>query len=233
MFDLSTLSPDQKELLSLRVTPLVTEHKKKLMRQVLENRTRHLAVVLEDIYQPHNASAVLRSVEALGLQDVYTIEKHNSYKPNKDIVMGAHQWVDLHSYPKTMDDPIQSCVCDLKSQGYQLAAFTLKPESIDISDLDISKKTALCFGTEEDGLSQEMHDHCDVFVKIPMVGFTQSFNISVSAAISIFYLTEKLKRQDDTWALSDEDKEKLYLQWLVTAVPHGDAHIKAVMKNEL
>lgn len=199
------------------LTPFITEKRLARMRTVLENRTRFLALILEDIYQPHNASAVLRSAECFGIQDIHIIEKENRYRVNPDIALGASQWLTIQRNNNTLETFSQ-----LKSEGYQIAALTLQEDTIPLETFELTQKTALCLGTEETGLSQAAIEHADIHLKIPMYGFTQSFNISVTAAMCLYDLTQKLRQSTFAWQLSNPEKETLLLNWMVSSIPGGE-----------
>lgn len=213
------------------LSQFITPEKQKRVEQVLEQRTRYLTVVLEDIYQPHNASAVLRSCECFGLQDVHIIEKHNPFQPNRDIALGAPKWLSLHHYRAEEGQNTQTCLEALRDQGYCIAATTLRENSIPIHELNLERPIALCFGTEEQGLSDEAHKMADVFVQIPMYGFTQSFNISVTAALFLYDLTNRLRESAAAWQLSPVDKLMLTLEWYGRIIDHSDIIIQNYLKN--
>jgi tRNA (guanosine-2'-O-)-methyltransferase len=219
---LSNLSnPSLKQELIQYLAQFTTEHKRNLIEQILERRTRYITVVLEDIYQSHNASAVLRSCECFGVQDIHLIEKAYTYHINADVTQGASKWISLKRYRSQEQDPTEVCLENLRAQGYCIVATTLCDNSISIHELTLDQKLALCFGTEEDGLSDRAHNLADVFVKIPMRGFTQSLNISVSAAICLFVLTSKLHTSKIAWPLSEEEKTDLRIEWLTKVAPRG------------
>lgn len=203
------------------LSSFATDNKKQRIQTILENRTRFLTLVLEDIYQSHNANAVLRSCECFGVQDVHIIEQNNTYKINPDVSLGAAKWLSLYRYRKPNVNNTVQCLENLKSQGFQIVAATLREESIPLQSFKLQQKVAVCFGTEELGLTETAHELADVFVKIPMQGFTQSFNISVSAALFLFNLTEKLKQTNLAWQLTDEEKSDLTIEWLTKSIPHG------------
>lgn len=228
IFDLTF---DQKQGLIKFLTPFVTPHKQERITEVLAKRTRHVTVVLENIYQPHNASAVLRSCDCFGIQDVHIIEDEYEYRINPDVAMGASKWLTLHRYghhhaPQTTGSASGTRVClqQLKAQGYRIAATTLRENSIPLQELDVDSKIALCYGTEELGLSEEAHELADIFVQIPMFGFTQSFNISVSAALTLYDLTNKLHALPRAvWQLPPEEELDITAVWLMRATTHGRA----------
>ncbi len=185
---------------------------------VLNYRTRHITVVLEDLYQPHNASAVLRSCDIFGVQDIHIIENKNAYTVNKDIALGAPKWLNLHKYRKEENNSLD-CIKKLKEQGYRIVATTPHEKDCNLEDLSVDKPLALFFGTELTGISDAVREHADEYVKIPMYGFTESFNISVSAALCLHSLKEKLHKSSIDWHLSDAEKEELLLRWLKNSIP--------------
>ncbi len=220
----------QTELITY-LSQFITPQKQKRVQEVLAQRTRYLTVVLEDIFQPHNASAVLRSCECFGLQDVHIIEQRNPFRPNRDIALGAPKWLTMHQYRPEEGQNTQTCLASLRAQGYRIAATTLRPDSVPIHDLDLNQPIALCFGTEEKGLSDTAHDMADLFVQIPMYGFTQSFNISVTAALFLYDLTNRLRESTAAWQLSPTEKQAITLNWYGRIIDHGDIIIQNYLKN--
>ena len=187
---------------------ILTENRKERFLNVLKNRTRHFTVAVEDVFQMHNTSAVMRSCEVFGIQELNVIEQRFGKRIDKEIAMGAQKWVDINSF-----DSITGCLDNLQSRGYQIIATTPHENDCLLEDFDISKPSALFFGTERDGLSDEILKRADGFLKIPMVGFTESLNISVSAAIIIQNLTERLRKSSIQWQLSDDEIIEKRLQW--------------------
>ena len=195
----------------------MTEVRKDKIDVVLEQRTRHITVVLENIYHPHNASAIIRNCECFGIQDMHVIEDKFEYKPSTDIVRGSLKWLSLN-YHRNDGNNSQECVEHLKAKGYKIAATCLRDDTISIDELPIEDKIAIVFGTEDKGVSSELMEKSDYTVKIPMCGFTQSLNVSVSAAICIRELTKRLKKSDIDWHLSEEEKSELRLDWYKKSV---------------
>ena len=227
---------EQKEQLYNALSDLFSEKRRDLFDRLVQNRTRHICVVLEDIFQPHNASAVLRSCDCFGVQDVHVIEQHNKYNPCSEVDMGSSKWVDVYKYNARNTDPashITPQVYDrLRKQGYQIIATLPHENDTMIGDLDISRPTALVFGTELTGLTQEAIDHADAYVKIPMYGFTESFNISVSAALSLFCLTEKMRKTPNLdWHLSAEEQLTLKLYWSLQTISQGEQVMRQVAQR--
>lgn len=192
---------------------------------VLRYRTRHLTVVLEDIYQPHNASAVLRTCDCFGIQDVHIIENRNKYEVNPDVALGSFKWLTLKQY-HGLEENTSPCLKALKQQGYRLVATTPHKNDHTPSTLCLEKKTALLFGTEMSGLSQIALELADDFVRIPMVGFTESLNISVSAATLIHTLSDRLRSAAIPWQLAEEEQNIILLEWLKTSIKKSDIIIR-------
>ena len=199
------------------LSEFILEKRLSRFNEVIKNRTRHITIVLEDIYQPHNASAVLRSCECFGVQDVHVIENKNQYNVNPDVALGSSKWLSIYKYGKT-ENNTALCVNSLKEKGYKIIAATPHKNDVLINELPLDNKVALMFGTEVRGLTPEAMDMADGYVKIPMHGFTESFNISVSAAICLYELTERLRRNYSHYYLSDEETIELKIQWILNTV---------------
>ncbi|MGY6521185.1 MAG: TrmH family RNA methyltransferase [Mongoliitalea sp.] len=212
----------------------VTPHKRQLIEQVLAQRTRYFTVVLEDIYKPHNASAVLRTADCFGIQDIHIIEKEHSYEVNPYVVRGAAQWVDIHKYSDERKTAVSDCFHHLREQGYQIIATSPDPGSISIHELDVSQKIALVFGNEHAGISDEVKSSADQLVHIPMMGFTESFNISVAASIFLFDLIRKVQEtaQVKDFFISEEEKQLLRENWYRGIVKNSDIHEKVFLNSK-
>ena len=203
----------------------VTESRQARLKEILQNRTRHVTVVLEDLFQAQNISAVLRTCDCYGVQDVHVIQHRNAFEANKDISMGADKWLTIHHYPHS-DHNVKECIDRLHEQGYWVAATLPDEKRRTIFDLPVEQKTAFLFGTELTGLSEEAVKYADGNVLIPMYGFTESFNISNSAAIILSHFAEKMRHSDVKWQLSDEEKSELYFEWLQKTVKDPDGLIR-------
>ena len=204
----------------------LTEHRKIRFQQVLSQRTKHFTVAMEDVYQLHNTSAVMRSCDVFGIQELHVIEEQNVKRIDREIAMGAQKWVDLKRYHSAKD-----CIHSLKKQGYQIVATTPHTKDCDLKDFDVAKKSCFFFGRETEGLSKEVMSKADVFLKIPMVGFTESLNISVSAAIILQYATNKLKQSDVSWQLSESEMLEKRFDWCVKTIKSSD-QILEYYKNQ-
>ncbi len=199
----------------------LTERRNNLFQKVLSERTRHFTVVTEDVFQLHNTSAVMRTCDVFGIQDLHVVEEKVSKRIDKEIAMGAQKWVDFKRYSS-----IKDCIKTLKNSGYQIIATTPHDNSTLLHDFDVSKKSAFFFGREMDGLSGKVMNEADGFLKIPMYGFTESLNISVSAAIILQSVVTKMKQTNVNWQLSEEEKFELEMQWLKNTIKASEGIIE-------
>ncbi len=196
----------------------VTDKRKTLFKKVLNDRTRHFTVAIEDIYQPHNASAVVRSCEIFGIQDVHVIENKYKFYASNQVAKGAQKWLNFKLYKKKDINNTLECINNLREKGYEIIATTPHNDSCVLQEYDITKKSAFFFGVEKEGLSKDVMENADGFLKIPMVGFTESLNISVAAAIILQSMNEKLKASNVKWQLNELEKSELYLEWLEKSI---------------
>lgn len=199
----------------------LTENRKQRFDTVLPQRTKHFTVATEDVYQLHNTSAVIRSCDVFGIQEVNIVEERNSKRIDREIAMGAQKWVDLNRYHH-----VKTCIADLKQKGYQIVATTPHTNDCELQDFDFTKKSCFFFGRETEGLSEAVLDQADSFLKIPMVGFTESLNISVSAAIILQHVTSKLRRSDVNWQLSENEINEKRLDWCKKTLKSYDDIVK-------
>lgn len=186
----------------------LTENRKSKFEEILSKRTQHFTVAIEDIFQLHNTSAVMRSCEVFGVQELHVVQEKYGKTIDSEIAMGAQKWVDVHRY-----DSNAACLSVLKKKGYQIIATSPHTNSCTLENFDISEKSAFFFGTEREGLSAEVLEQADGFLTIPMVGFTESLNISVAAAIILQQLTEKLRNSAVDWKLSEDEIFLKRIDW--------------------
>lgn len=196
----------------------VTENRLSGFKQVLSERTRYITILLEDIYQSQNASAVLRTCDCTGVQDVHIVEQRNTYEINPDVALGSDQWLSLHYY-NDGEDNIADAVMELKNKGYRILATSPRTGGSTPETFDLEKgKAALMFGTELDGLTPRALELADEYIQIPMVGFTESYNISVSAAIILYHLRGRLQASSLNWKIAEQEQSQLLLKWLRTSI---------------
>ncbi|MFT5890545.1 MAG: tRNA (guanosine-2'-O-)-methyltransferase [Dokdonia sp.] len=186
----------------------LTERRRELFDRVLLERTNHVTVAVEDVYQLHNTSAVIRSCESFGVQNLHVIEEVNAKRIDREIAMGAQKWVDVHRHAST-----KVCLKSLKAAGYRIIATTPHQKAHRLEDFDPTQKSAIFFGRETEGLSHDVLEAADDFIYIPMVGFTESLNISVSAAITLQHIMTQIKASSIPWRLSDAELFDKKLEW--------------------
>lgn len=221
-----------KELINY-LTPYLSENRLSLIEKIIQLRTNHLAIVLEDLFQSHNASAAVRSSECFGIQNIHFIENSNSYQKNHQVDMGSSKWINLHRYNQENQNNTKTCLEKLKNQNYQIIGLALSDQSIPLDEINIEKKTALVFGTEETGLSKDALTLCDQTAIIPMYGFTQSFNISVSVALTLQNLNQRLRQSSINWKLSKTEQNEIKLDWMIKSIKAGEKLVdKFLRENE-
>lgn len=221
-----------KQVLINYLKEFVTEKRFETFNKVLDQRTRYITVVLEDIFQGHNASAVLRSCDCFGVQDIHTIENSNEFMANPEVALGASKWLCLNHHNKLENNTLAT-INYLKNKNYRIVATTPHTNDCEINDLSLEKgKIALFFGSELPGLSETVMDNADEFVKIPMVGFTESFNISVSAALSLYDLTGRLRKSSIDWGLSEKEKTDILFEWLKNSIKDSKRILERYKEEE-
>lgn len=207
----------KKELIEYLET-FLTPRRQDLFKQVLDERTRFLTVAIEDVGHLHNTSAVMRSCDAFGVQDVYVIEELKGKRIDREIAMGAQKWTSVKRYDST-----KNALAKLKSEGYQIVATTPHHTAHKLEDFKLDKPTALFFGSEKDGLTETVIEAADEYIYIPTFGFTQSLNISVCAAILLQELTQRLRNSSLDWKLKPKDIEEIKTLWLKRNLKDYDA----------
>lgn len=195
----------------------ISKERKERFLNILKMRTRYITVAAEDVFQMHNTSALIRSCEVFGIQDAHVIEGRFGKRLDKNIAMGAQQWVDIYRYTNTTD-----CIAALRQQGYKIIATSPHKDSCLLQNFKMDGKTALFFGTEKEGLSPAAMNAADGYLKIPMVGFTESLNVSVSAAIILQQLTAELRNSDLPWPLLEDEMLEKRLDWTQKSIKSID-----------
>ncbi len=213
---------DKDALLANHLSQFVSDHKKDFVERVLNERTRYVTIVLENIYQSQNASATLRTAECMGLQAVHIVENTAKYHLNIRVLKGADKWLEIHRYRTRGANNSETCFSKLKSEGYRIYVADPAEDGIAIDDVSIDEKIALVFGNELRGVSDYAVQHADAKVRIPMYGFTESLNVSVSVAISLNTILKKLRQSDVNFRLTEEEKNIIRLEWFKKIVRRSD-----------
>lgn len=226
---------DEKILVELihYLKELVTEARFNRMQEVLKKRTRYICVVLEDLYQAHNASAVMRTCDCLGIQDVHFLEEKNSMKINEEVAMGSEKWLSIYHHKGQENVNVKEDLYRfLKNKNYSIVVTTPHQKSYDPETIPLVKPLALIFGTEKEGVSDFWMNRADIFLQIPMVGFTESFNISVSAAIILYTIVRRTDFQPYI-GLSNSEQKNILLRWLIKSINKGEELAKNFfLKNQ-
>jgi tRNA (guanosine-2'-O-)-methyltransferase len=205
-----------------RFQEILTPNKVALFNRIAAQRTRHLSVVLEDIFQEHNASAVIRSCDCFGIQDLYAIEDKNKYVLQRNIAKGSGRWIDLHRFANK-DTASMDCLNHLREKGYKLVATSPHINAYTPETLPIENPIALIFGTERRGITESIIANADYHLTIPMYGFTESFNLSVSVAVILQTLRNRLEKEIFPWKLSIEEQQALQIIWSTRILNGGEA----------
>jgi len=222
---------EKKELINY-LSQFISENRKARFDEVISHRTNYLRIVLEDLYQGHNASAVLRSCDCFGVQDVHFIENKNNMKISADVAMGSSNWLTIHRHNNS-ENNTRDTLLNLKSQGYKIVATTPHKNDYTPDTLPIDQKMALVFGTEIDGITPTVFELADEFLRIPMYGFTESFNISVSAALCMYELTTRIRKEVKDYLLTEEERTEVYLEWLKTSIESSEGLIQNFNKDKV
>jgi tRNA (guanosine-2'-O-)-methyltransferase len=208
------------------LSSFLSEERFLLFKQIMLFRTRYITVVLEDIFQSQNASAVLRTCDCFGIQDVHIIENRNKFNENITVTRGSTKWINLYQYNHQSNNTL-STLQSLKEKGYKIVATSPHISDIELAEFDLKLgKSAIIFGNEKKGVSDIVKQNADYFLKIPMHGFTESLNISASVAIILHHLTNKLKNELFDWRLTNKEQEILMIEWLTKSLKSGDLLIK-------
>ncbi len=207
----------------------LTESRRALFDELIQNRTRHVVVALEDLYQPHNASAVMRSCDCFGIQDVHIIENRNPWEYRPEVERGSSKWLHLHRHNQSANNS-RECLGELRKKGYKIVG-TSPHTDLTIDELPLDKPFALVFGTEKKGISDIVKAESDYIVKIPMYGFTESFNISVAAAICFHSIRSRLQHSEINWRLSEADQHEIMMYWCEKSLKHYTYYLETFLQK--
>ncbi len=208
----------------------ILDERRDRIAEVLKERTRHITIVVEDLFQTQNISAVMRSCECFGIQDIHIVEGENEFSIHNTISMGSDKWLTRHHYPPAPNNMVD-CISNLKAKGYEVVATLPDEKSCFIEQLPVDKPLAFLFGTELTGLSEDAIKHADRTVKIPMYGFTESFNISNSVAIIAHYFIEKIRNSGVAWQLPANEHDELLLEWYKKTVKASEEILERFKSN--
>ena len=201
---------------------IITPNKVELFEKIAAQRSKHLVIALENIQQDHNASAVMRSMDCLGFQELHLVEKNNRYEFQRDIALGAARWLDVIQHQEE-PEPVLDAIQHLRSKGFKIVATTPHRDAYTPQNLPLDQPIALFFGAEKHGISEELQSHADYFVKIPMHGFTESYNVSVSAAILMSALRTRMLHENIPFIMNEKAQTELKISWCEKILNGGPA----------
>lgn len=196
----------------------ITPSRSARIEEVVQLRTNYVKVAIEDIQQDRNAGAVIRSCDCFGVQQVSVIENRYSHKVANSISKGSDKWLDIKKFDTPDQDNTVACINSLKNEGFQVVATSPHNHDVELPDFEITQPTAFLFGTETEGLSEKALALADVKLRIPIYGFTESFNISVSAALVLQQSVSKLHRSKLPWQLSEDEKMDIQIDWMLKSL---------------
>ena len=201
------------------MSQFLTEERVEVLRRTLASRTRYMTILTENTFHPQNASALVRHCEAFGLQDLHTVETRCKFNPNVNIVRGTDKWVDITRHEST-----EEAISTLKGAGYRLVATTPHRESCTPETFDVAKGPfCLVFGTEHAGVSDEIIEAADEHLRIPMCGMVESLNVSASAAILIYMLSQRMRLTPSIdWTLKEDDAREMLFRWVMSSVKDSE-----------
>ncbi len=232
--DIKTLDKTFRKLALSELEQLLTPKRKKRFNDVINNRSEYMSVVLEDIYNPQNANAVIRSCDCFGVQNVQIIEDRNIHEERNETSKGAEKWLNINRFNIPGGNNRQDCITHLKAEGYRIVSAMPHKLGVNLDDFDVTKgKFALVLGNELHGVSDEITEQSDEFINIPMHGFTESLNLSVAGAICMNHLRLKMEKQLKNWLIEGDDLESLRLLWVVNSLGNGDYMLKRMYQDYL
>jgi len=219
----------KKELIEY-LSQFAHDNRVELFNEKIEQRTNHVTLVLEDIYQAQNTSAAIRTSDCFGIQNVHVIENSNEFSVYKDITLGSSNWLNINKYNKDENNS-KACFDSLKKQGYKIVATSPLQHHDSVFEFNVEDKVALVLGNELNGISEIAKQEADEFITIPMYGFTESFNISVSAALCLSEISKRVRESNIDWKLTEEEKNDVLIKWYKHSIKHGKKLAKEFKKN--
>lgn len=189
-----------------------------VLRRTVAMRTRYMTILAENTFHPQNAAVLIRHCEAFGLQQMHTVETVCRFNPNAAIVRGTDRWVDIRRHRSTAE-----AIAALRGEGYRIVATTPHREDTTPESFDVTRgRFALVFGTEHAGISEEVLASADEFLRIPMCGMVESLNVSASAAILIYMLSERMRRQVEGWNMAAAEQAATLYGWMCRSVKDSE-----------
>lgn len=205
--------------------PYLTRNRAHRIDSVLKQRTRWVRVVMENVYIDRNEGAIMRSCDAFGIQDVHLINHQPAAKLTRNMARGAEKWLTKHAHSGEDATGTLDCIEYLRNKGVRVIA-TAPEASKTLHDLSLEQPIALAFGTEKEGITSTMKKHADELIRIPMLGFTESLNVSVAAALLLQNCASRLREEHRPWQLSSAEQEQLRLEWTIKSIKNAPSLLK-------
>lgn len=198
----------------------LTERRLDRLKEVAVARTRRVSLVLEDVRNPFNATAVTRTCEGLGIHELHVVENEYTFQLNPGVTQGASKWLDMKRWREKGRDNTRDCLDSLRERGFLLAATSPHRSGYTPDSLPLDRPVAVVFGHEKTGVSEVAFSACDATLRLPMYGFVESFNLTVSAGICLSRLRERLEVESpDTVRIPELEQRELLLQWIEWSLP--------------
>ena len=203
------------------LSQFITSERLNLFQEKLKERSNRVTLVLEDVFQSRNISAAMRSADCFGIQNIHIIENKNNFSKDETVSLGAGKWINIIRHNSEENNTL-NCLKKLKEEGYQIIATSPHNTDISLEEVDVkNNKIAILLGTELSGLSEESLTFADKRMKINMYGFTESLNISVSAAICCQSVSSKMREESTNWEVTEEEKTDILLNWIRNSIKSG------------
>ncbi len=216
-----TIGKHSVDLSTSIMAPFLTHERKQKIETVIKERTLNYQVAIEGLYDQGNVNAVMRTAESLGYLNFHIIETKDEYKKANRVAQGSDRWLELTKWHST-----QKFFQNLKKQGFQIAVSSLN-QAISLPLLNLNSPTIFVFGNEKDGVSKDAQKLADVCFKIPMVGMSQSFNISVAAAITLSWARSQVIGQNPKqWPLTPTQKQRVRMAYYQRSLPYSGRLLK-------
>ena len=215
-----------------KLRSFISESRADKFHRVASNRTKLIKVVIEDVYQDRNAGAVFRTCDCFGIYQLAVINNLYCTKVARDISKGAEKWLEIETYNSENKNNTIACINDLKQNGYEVVATTPNDAEIELPEFEITGKTAILFGTEMAGLSADALALADKKLRIPIYGFTESFNISVSAALTLQSVVAKMHKSALSWQLPEDEQIEMEIAWILKSLGERRQDILKLLEIE-
>jgi tRNA (guanosine-2'-O-)-methyltransferase len=214
------MSLKEKQAFYAKISMELSDHKRQLFERKIQHRTRHFSLALEDMMKTQNASALMRTADAFGVQRVDIYDKNERFNVSSGISKGVEKWLDTSFFNTYNEGGVAEWAELLKSSGRKLYVTALNASAKPLHDIDATIPATICFGNEQEGASEELLKHADEVIYIPMKGFVESFNVSVSCGIVLHHLTHKMEEAGIARGLSQEDEITTKIDWALRTIPN-------------